>query len=100
VLANAESEELEGEPLSPYVASGIETVAIFLRTLALCHSAVPSGPVENVIWRASSPDEEALIKVLLCCDKLTSLLRFVFPFVFVILLHYSLSRYFALFCTY
>ena len=34
----------------------------FLKVLALCHSVIPEREGGDIVYRASSPDEEALVK--------------------------------------
>ena len=34
----------------------------FLKVLALCHSVIPEREGGEIVYRASSPDEEALVK--------------------------------------
>ena len=40
----------------------MEELKNFILVLALCHTVIPETEGDQVIYRASSPDEEALVK--------------------------------------
>lgn len=48
--------------LTPLTFPPQDELTNFLLVLALCHSVIPEVGEEGVVYHASSPDEEALIK--------------------------------------
>lgn len=56
------SEKLQDGVSFTSQASDENAVLEFFKVLALCHSVIPEREGGSIVYRASSPDEEALVK--------------------------------------